>query len=61
MVGLYSFCLINKAPMFESKPARSAPLRPIPNFIFASRWLQLPLCVGLIAAQVVYVFTFWLS
>jgi uncharacterized protein (TIGR00645 family) len=44
--------------MSESKPERSASLRPIPNFIFASRWLQLPLYVGLIAAQVVYVFHF---
>jgi uncharacterized protein (TIGR00645 family) len=33
-------------------------LRPIPNFIFASRWLQLPLYLGLIAAQGVYVFHF---
>jgi uncharacterized protein (TIGR00645 family) len=39
-------------------PAKVAPLRPIPNFIFASRWLQLPLYVGLIAAQGVYVFHF---
>ena len=30
-------------------------LRPIPRFIFASRWLQLPLYLGLIVAQVVYV------
>ncbi len=36
-------------------------LRPIPNFIFASRWLQLPLYLGLIAAQGVYVFHFWLE
>jgi len=34
------------------------PLRPIPNFIFASRWLQLPLYLGLIVAQGVYVFHF---
>jgi uncharacterized protein (TIGR00645 family) len=33
-------------------------LRPIPRFIFASRWLQLPLYLGLIVAQVVYVFLF---
>jgi uncharacterized protein (TIGR00645 family) len=39
-------------------PAKVSPLRPIPNFIFASRWLQLPLYVGLIAAQGVYVFHF---
>ena len=34
------------------------PLRPIPRIIFASRWLQLPLYLGLIAAQGVYVFHF---
>ena len=33
-------------------------MRPIPRFIFASRWLQLPLYVGLIAAQAVYVYKF---
>lgn len=30
----------------------------LPRLIFASRWLQLPLYLGLIAAQVVYVFLF---
>lgn len=35
------------------------PLRPIPQLMFASRWLQLPLYVGLILAQAVYVFQFW--
>lgn len=33
-------------------------LRPIPRLIFASRWLQLPLYLGLIVAQMVYVFLF---
>jgi uncharacterized protein (TIGR00645 family) len=33
-------------------------LRPIPRFIVASRWLQLPLYVGLIVAQMVYVYLF---
>ena len=42
----------------SEKPRR---LRPIPNFIFASRWLQLPLYLGLIAAQGVYVFHFWIE
>ena len=37
------------------------PLRPLPNLIFASRWLQLPLYLGLIAAQAVYVFHFWVE
>ncbi len=40
-----------------STPSR--PLRPLPNVIFASRWLQLPLYLGLILAQAVYVFQFW--
>lgn len=33
-------------------------LAPIPLLIFSSRWLQLPLYVGLIAAQGVYVYKF---
>jgi len=34
------------------------PIRPLPALIFASRWLQLPLYLGLIVAQCVYVFLF---
>jgi uncharacterized protein (TIGR00645 family) len=34
-------------------------LKPLPNLIFASRWLQLPLYLGLIVAQGVYVWLFW--
>ncbi|MDF3010650.1 MAG: hypothetical protein K0S03_1446 [Burkholderiales bacterium] len=34
-------------------------LRPLPSLIFASRWLQLPLYLGLIVAQAVYVWLFW--
>jgi uncharacterized protein (TIGR00645 family) len=34
-------------------------LRPLPNLIFMSRWLQLPLYLGLILAQCVYVYQFW--
>ncbi len=37
---------------------RVSPLKPLPNLIFASRWLQLPLYLGLIAAQAVYVVHF---
>ena len=36
-------------------------LRPLPNFIFMSRWLQLPLYIGLILAQGVYVYHFWVE
>ena len=35
-----------------------SPLRPLPALIFASRWLQLPLYLGLIVAQAVYVVHF---
>ena len=37
---------------------RSQPLRGLPALIFASRWLQLPLYLGLIVAQAVYVVLF---
>ena len=33
-------------------------MRPLPSIIFASRWLQLPLYLGLIAAQGVFVWHF---
>ena len=36
-------------------------LRPLPNFIFMTRWLQLPLYLGLILAQCVYVYHFWVE
>ena len=34
-------------------------MKPLPSLIFMSRWLQLPLYLGLILAQAVYVFIFW--
>ena len=39
-------------------PAKGRSLRPVPMLIFGSRWLQLPLYVGLIIAQGVYVVLF---
>ncbi|MDB5521109.1 MAG: hypothetical protein JWR73_3357 [Tardiphaga sp.] len=39
-------------------PPKGAGMRPIPALIFGSRWLQLPLYVGLIVAQCVYVVLF---
>jgi uncharacterized protein (TIGR00645 family) len=41
-----------------SSDLRRAALKPVPALIFASRWLQLPLYLGLIVAQCVYVFLF---
>jgi len=47
-------------PMSKTdKPA--GPLQALPNLIFASRWLQLPLYLGLILAQGIYVFHFWVE
>jgi len=39
-------------------PGSLKPLAPLPRIIFASRWLQLPLYLGLIVAQGVYVILF---
>ena len=46
-------------PSRPSKPQRDP--SGLSRFIFASRWLQLPLYLGLIAAQAVYVFQFWVE
>jgi uncharacterized protein (TIGR00645 family) len=40
-------------------PAEPARLRPLPQLIFAARWLQLPLYLGLILAMGIYVVQFW--
>ena len=47
--------------MTQTPPKRPPKLRPLPKLIFASRWLQLPLYLGLILAQAVYVFHFWVE
>ncbi len=43
-------------PMTDSPKRRRNPMATI---MFGSRWLQLPLYLGLIVAQAVYVFQFW--
>lgn len=48
----------------SSSPDESATkksIHPLANFIFMTRWLQLPLYLGLILAQCVYVFHFWVE
>src|SRR5690349_7197474 len=39
-------------------PSKGRSLRPVPMLIFGSRWLQLPLYLGLIVAQAIYVVLF---
>lgn len=47
--------------MQNENRAASARLGKLPSLIFASRWLQLPLYLGLIVAQCVYVYHFWVE
>src|SRR5688572_24125472 len=46
-------------PRFSTNPPPK--LTPLNQLIFSSRWLQLPLYLGLILAQCVYVFHFWVE
>lgn len=45
-------------PELPKAPQSTSTLQPLPRFIFASRWLQVPLYLGLIVAQAVYVILF---
>ena len=46
----------------DNKPPRRAPaLKALGSIMFWSRWLQAPLYVGLILAQAVYVYHFWVE
>ncbi len=47
------------ATHLERAATRPVPL--VPRLIFATRWLQLPLYIGLILAQAVYVYHFWVE
>jgi uncharacterized protein (TIGR00645 family) len=48
---------MNQQPI-SAKSAEKARMNTLPNLIFTSRWLQLPLYLGLIVAQLVYVWHF---
>src|SRR3954467_9418678 len=45
----------------DARRQRPAKIQPLAYFIFTTRWLQLPLYLGLILAQCVYVFHFWVE
>jgi uncharacterized protein (TIGR00645 family) len=47
--------------MSSHTPSKATALGPVSRLIFASRWLQLPLYLGLIAAQGIYVYHFWVE
>jgi uncharacterized protein (TIGR00645 family) len=56
------FSFFEPLPMSIPTPTTDTQkLRPLPTLIFASRWLQLPLYLGLILAQGVYVYHFWVE
>jgi uncharacterized protein (TIGR00645 family) len=61
---LPEFCFISEnatMDLRENFSPPTTPIRPLPRFIFMSRWLQLPLYLGLILAQCVYVYHFWVE
>tara|TARA_B100000686_G_scaffold271064_1_gene287628 strand:+ start:3862 stop:4401 length:540 start_codon:yes stop_codon:yes gene_type:complete len=43
----------------DTQEIRTDKIRPLPRWIFMSRWLQAPLYIGLIGAQGLYVWEFW--
>ncbi len=47
--------------MAERKPPVDPRMRALPRLIFMTRWLQVPLYLGLIVAQCVYVWQFWVE
>ena len=47
--------------MSQQQTDPTKPIGALPQLIFASRWLQLPLYLGLIAAQAIYVYHFWVE
>ena len=55
--------MLKSSPLAIEIPRRmtrtSARAAPAARLIFASRWLQLPLYLGLIVAQAIYVWLFW--
>src|SRR5687768_5822182 len=52
----------NEENLHESQQvARTRKIQPLAYFIFTTRWLQLPLYLGLILAQCLYVYHFWVE
>ncbi len=45
----------------ENKEHSNKRIPPVARFLFLTRWLQLPLYLGLVLAQCVYVFHFWVD
>ena len=56
--NVYQLVMNNK---LSSTSAAANKIGILPNLIFMSRWFQLPLYLGLILAQCVYVFHFWVE
>ncbi len=45
----------------KSEKNKSSKIPIMAHFLFLTRWLQLPLYLGLVLAQCVYVFHFWVE
>jgi uncharacterized protein (TIGR00645 family) len=50
---------MNQNPKLNEKNGKT--IHPLAAFIFMTRWLQVPLYLGLILAQCVYVYHFWVE
>jgi len=48
-------------PLEPSARPSNPRMRPLPRLIFMTRWLQVPLYLGLVLAQCVYVYHFWVE
>jgi uncharacterized protein (TIGR00645 family) len=51
----------NNIPVPTHSETARGRIHPLAYFIFTTRWLQLPLYLGLILAQCVYVYHFWVE
>ncbi|ABR90171.1 Uncharacterized conserved protein [Janthinobacterium sp. Marseille] len=61
VLSLLNPTLPMKTPVSTNELSTKQPIPPLARFIFMTRWLQLPLYLGLILAQCVYVFHFWVE
>lgn len=60
-IPLQKYCDFTSFSMTSEQTSAAPRIPALANFIFMTRWLQLPLYLGLILAQGVYVWHFWVE
>jgi len=58
---LHSMSLSSGPATTSAQRPAASPIKTLPRFVFMARWLQLPLYLGLILAQCVYVYHFYVE